>query len=304
MPEADLRAREIRRFNRFYTRKIGVLAADLLDTPFSLAEARLLYELAQSEPATAAALREATSLDQGYLSRILASFERQDLIAKRVAPGDGRVRLLYLTAKGRTAFARLDARAQTATLAMLDAHGETEQQEIVQHVQALMRLLSPQAGGAPAILLRPPRPGDLGWVIHRQAILYAREYGWDASYEVLVSGIVAKFNNGPGEQCWIAELNGAPAGAVFVVRENDEMARLRLLHVEASARGRGLGRLLVDTCIGFARGAGYKTLQLWTNDVLVSARRIYQAAGFELTKEEKHHSFGKDLIGQTWELKL
>ena len=304
MSEADLRAREIRRFSRFYTRKIGVLAADLLDTPFSLAEARLLYELAQSEPATAAALREATGLDQGYLSRILASFERQDLIAKRVAAGDGRVRLLYLTAKGRTAFGRLDARAQAATLAMLDAHGEAEQQEIVQHVQALMRLLSPQANGTPAILLRPPRPGDLGWVVHRQAILYAREYGWDSSYETLVSGIVAKFSNRPGEQCWIAELNGAPVGAVFVVRENDEIARLRMLHVEASARGHGLGRLLVDTCISFARGAGYKTLQLWTNDVLVSARRIYQAAGFKLTKEEKHHSFGKDLVGQTWELEL
>jgi DNA-binding MarR family transcriptional regulator/GNAT superfamily N-acetyltransferase len=304
MPEADLRAREIRRFSRFYTRQIGVLAEDLLDTPFSLAQARLLYEIAHSEPVTAAALGGMTGLDQGYLSRILGNFERQDLIAKRVAPGDGRVRLLYLTAKGRTAFARLDERAQTATLAMLDAHGETEQQEIVQHVQALMRLLSPEAEGAPAIVLRPPRPGDLGWVIHRQAILYAQEYGWDASYETLISGIVGKFNNGPGEQCWIAELNGALAGAVFIVRENDELARLRMLHVEPFARGQGLGRMLVDTCIGFARGAGYKMLQLWTNDVLVSARRIYQAAGFTLVKEKKHHSFGKDLVGQTWELNL
>jgi DNA-binding MarR family transcriptional regulator/GNAT superfamily N-acetyltransferase len=304
MSEADLRAREIRRFSRFYTRKIGVLAADLLDTPFSLAEARLLYELAQSEPATAAALREATGLDQGYLSRILASFERQDLIAKRVAPGDGRVRLLYLTAKGRTAFGRLDARAQTATLTLLDAYGETVQQEIVHHMQALQRLLSPEPGTAPAILLRPQRPGDLGWVIHRQAILYAQEYGWDASYETLVSEIVGKFKSCPGEQCWIAELNGALAGAVFIVRENDEMARLRMLHVESFARGHGLGRLLVDTAVTFARGAGYHVLQLWTNDVLVSARRIYQAAGFTLTREEKHHSFGKDLVGQTWELKL
>ena len=304
MSEANFRAREIRRFSRFYTRQIGVLAEDLLDTPFSLAEARLLYELAQTEPATAATLREATGLDQGYLSRILASFERQDLIAKRVAAGDGRVRLLYLTTKGRTAFARLDARAQAATLAMLDAHGETEQQEIVHHMQALLRLLSPQTRTAPAILLRPQRPGDLGWVVHRQAILYAREYGWDASYETLIADIVGKFRNGVGEQCWIAELEGAPAGAVFVMRESDAVARLRLLHVESFARGNGLGRLLVDSCVGFARGAGYKTLRLWTNDVLVSARRIYQAAGFTLTKEEKHHSFGKDLVGQTWELKL
>ncbi len=304
MSEADLRAREIRRFSRFYTRKIGVLAADLLDTPFSLAEARLLYELAQTEPATAAALRDVTGLDQGYLSRILASFERQGLVSRRVAPDDGRVRLLQLTAKGRTAFARLDSRAQDATLTMLDAHGEQAQQDIVHHMQALMRLLSPDPKAAPAILLRPPKPGDLGWVVHRQAILYAQEYGWDSSYETLIADIVGKFKSGPGEQCWIAELDGAPAGAVFIVRENDEVARLRLLHVEPFARGNGLGRRLVDTCVGFARGAGYKMLRLWTNDILVSARRIYQAAGFKLVKEEQHHSFGKDLVGQTWELML
>jgi DNA-binding MarR family transcriptional regulator/GNAT superfamily N-acetyltransferase len=304
MSEADLRAREIRRFSRFYTRKIGVLAADLLDTPFSLAEARLLYELAQSEPVTAAALREVTGLDQGYLSRILASFERQGLVSRRVAPDDGRVRLLQLTAKGRTAFARLDSRAQDATLTLLDAHGEQAQQDIVHHMQALLRLLSPDPKPAPAILLRPPKPGDLGWVVHRQAILYAQEYGWDSSYETLIADIVGKFKSGPGEQCWIAELDGAPAGAVFIVRENDAVARLRLLHVEPFARGNGLGRMLVDACVGFARGAGYKTLRLWTNDVLVSARRIYQAAGFKLVKEEKHHSFGKDLVGQTWELVL
>lgn len=304
MSETDLRAREIRRFNRFYTRQIGVLAEDLLDTPFSLAEARLLYELAQSEPVMAAVLREATGLDQGYLSRILARFERQDLIARRVAPGDGRVRLLYLTAKGRTAFARLDARAQTATFAMLDVHDEAAQQEIVHHMRALLRLLSPEAREAPVVLLRPPRPGDLGWVVHRQAILYAREYGWDASYETLIAGIVGKFQSGPGEQCWIAELDGAPAGAVFVVRESEEVGRLRLLHVEPFARGHGLGRMLVDTSIGFARGAGYKLLRLWTNDVLVSARRIYQAAGFRLVREEAHRSFGKDLVGQTWDLNL
>jgi DNA-binding MarR family transcriptional regulator/GNAT superfamily N-acetyltransferase len=304
MSEIDQRAREIRRFSRFYTRKIGVLAADLLDTPFSLAEARLLYELAQTEPATAAALREATGLDQGYLSRILTSFERQGLIIRRVAPDDGRVRLLHLSAKGRTAFARLDTRAQDATLTMLDAHGEKAQADIVHHMQALMRLLSPEPKSPPAILLRLPGPGDLGWVVQRQSILYAREYGWDNSYETLISGIVAKFQGASGERCWIAELDGAPAGAVFIVRENDDVARLRLLHVEPFARGHGLGRMLVDTGINFARGAGYKRLSLWTNDVLVSARRIYQAANFRLVREEKHHSFGKDLVGQTWELNL
>jgi DNA-binding MarR family transcriptional regulator/GNAT superfamily N-acetyltransferase len=304
MSEADQRAREIRRFSRFYTRQIGVLAEDLLDTPFSLAEARVIYEIAHAEPVTAAALRGMTGLDQGYLSRMLKGLEKQGLVARRAAPDDGRVRLLHLTAKGRTAFSRLDGRAQTATLAMLDAHGEKAQQDIVRHMQALQRLMSPEEKNSPAILLRPPRPGDLGWVIHRQALLYAQEYGWDATYETLVCEILGKFKNGAGEQCWIADLDGAPAGAVFVVRENDEVARLRLLHVEAFARGQGLGRLLVDTCIGFARGAGYKFLRLWTNDVLVSARRIYQAANFQLIKEEKHHSFGKDLVGQTWELKL
>jgi DNA-binding MarR family transcriptional regulator/GNAT superfamily N-acetyltransferase len=304
MSEADQRAREIRRFSRFYTRQIGVLAEDLLDTPFSLAEARVIYEIAQCEPVTAATLRGMTGLDQGYLSRMLKGFEKQGLVARRAAPDDGRVRLLHLTAKGRTAFSRLDARAQDATLAMLDAHGEKAQQDIVHHMQALQRLLSPEPKTAPAVLLRPPGPGDFGWVIHRQSILYAREYGWDGSYETLVSGIVGIFKNGPGEQCWIAELDSAPAGAVFVVRESDDVARLRMLHVEPFARGQGLGRLLVDTCIKFSRGAGYKVLQLWTNDVLVSARRIYQAANFQLVKEEKHHSFGKDLVGQTWELKL
>ncbi len=304
MSEADLRAREIRRFSRFYTRQIGVLAEDLLDTPFSLAQARVIYEIAQGEPVTAAALRSVTGLDQGYLSRMLAGFERQGLVGRRAAPDDGRIRLLHLTAKGRTAFSRLDARAQAATLTMLDAHGERAQQDIVHHMQALQRLLSPEAKAKPAILLRPPRPGDLGWIIHRQTILYSQEYGWDASYETLVSEIVGKFKNGPGEQCWIAELDGALAGAVFVVRENEDVARLRMLHVEPFARGQGLGRTLVDTCIEFARGAGYKILQLWTNDVLVSARRIYQAANFQLVGQEKHHSFGKDLIGQTWELKL
>ena len=304
MPEQDLRAREIRRFNRFYTRQIGVLAEDLLDTPFSLVEARLLYEIAQGEPVTAAVLKAKTGLDQGYLSRLLAGLERQGLVARRAHPEDGRVRLLHLTAKGRTAFSRLDTRAQAATLAVLDAHSEKEQSDIVHHMQALLRLLSPEARSASAIVLRPLRPGDLGWVIQRQAILYAQEYGWDGSYETLIAGILGKFQNGPGEQGWIAEMDGAPAGAVFVVREGEDVARLRLLHVEPFARGQGLGRLLVDTGIGFARNAGYRMLRLWTNDVLVSARRIYQAAGFRLVNEERHHSFGKDLVGQTWELPL
>jgi DNA-binding MarR family transcriptional regulator/GNAT superfamily N-acetyltransferase len=304
MSEADSRAREIRRFNRFYTRQIGVLAEDLLDTPFSLAEARILYEIAHGEPATAAALIAATGLDQGYLSRLLKGLERQGLVGRRAHPEDGRIRLLHLTAKGRTAFSRLDSRAQAATLMLLDAHGEKAQADIVHHMQALMRLLPPEEKTDPAITLRPIRPGDLGWVIQRQAILYSQEYGWDGSYETLIAGILGKFQPGPGEQGWIAEMDGAAAGAVFVVRDSNEAARLRLLHVEEFARGHGLGRKLVDTVIAFARDAGYRALKLWTNDVLVSARRIYQAAGFQLISEEKHHSFGKDLVGQIWELKL
>jgi len=304
MSEADLRAQEIRRFNRFYTRQIGVLAEDLLDTLFSLAEGRLVYEIANSEPVTAAALKAATGLDQGYLSRLLKGFERQGLVVRRAHPDDGRVRLLHLTAKGRTAFSRLDARAQAAMLTLLDAHCEKTQADIVHHMRALMRLLSPEPAATPAILLRPVKPGDLGWVIQRQAVLYAEEYGWDGSYETLIAGILGKFQPGPGEHGWIAEMDGAPAGAVFVVRESETAARLRLLHVEPFARGQGLGRTLVGTVIGFARGAGYRKLSLWTNDVLVSARRIYQATGFNLVKEERHRSFGKDLVGQTWELEL
>ena len=304
MSEADARAREIRRFNRFYTRQIGVLTEELLDTPFSLAEARLIYEIAHSEPVTAAALKAVTGLDQGYLSRLLKGFERQGLVVRRAHPDDGRIRLLHLTIKGRTAFSRLDSRAQIATLALLDSHGEKVQADIVHHMQALMRLLAPEKETEPAVTLRPVKPGDLGWVIQRQAILYAEEYGWDGSYETLIAGILGKFQPGPGEQGWVAEVDGAPAGAIFIVRENDEVARLRLLHVEGFARGHGLGRRLVDTVIAFARGANYRVLKLWTNDVLVSARRIYQATGFALTGEEKHHSFGKDLIGQIWELKL
>jgi DNA-binding MarR family transcriptional regulator/GNAT superfamily N-acetyltransferase len=304
MSEADARAREIRRFSRFYTRQIGVLAEDLLDTPFSLAEGRLIYEIAQCEPVTAASLKAATGLDQGYLSRLLKGFERQGLVSRRAHPDDGRIRLLHLTAKGRTAFSRLDSRAQTATLALLDAHGEKVQADIVHHMQALLGLLSPDAKAEPLITLRSIIPGDLGWVIQRQAVLYAQEYGWDGSYEILIAGILGKFQPGPGEQGWIAQMDGAPAGAIFIVRESDEVARLRLLHVESFARGHGLGRKLVDTVITFARGANYRVLKLWTNDVLVSARRIYEATGFELISEEKHHSFGKDLVGQTWQLLL
>jgi DNA-binding MarR family transcriptional regulator/predicted GNAT family acetyltransferase len=280
------------------------LAEDLLDSPFSLAEARVLYELAQRDEPSALELREATDLDQGYLSRILARFERQGLVVKRKVAGDGRARSLHLTARGKTAFAQLDQRAQKAVIALLDALSEKEQQDIVGHMQALTHLLEPRRPSQPVTILRPPRAGDLGWVIHRQAVLYAQEYGWDFSYESLIADILGKFRAGSGEAGWIAELDGAPAGAVFVMRENDKVARLRLLHVEAFARGRGLGRLLVDTVIGFARDQGYETLKLWTNDVLVSARRIYQAAGFKLVQEEKHHSFGKDLTGQTWEMKL
>lgn len=304
MSEIGRRAREIRAFNRFYTKKIGVLAEDLLDSPFSLAEARVLYELAQREQATALALREETDLDQGYISRILARFARGGLVVKRKIAGDGRARSLHLTAKGKTAFARLDQRAQKAVIALLDALSEKDQQDIVDHMQALAHLLGPRQPTQPATILRPPRAGDLGWVIQRQAILYAQEYGWDSSYETLIADILGKFRPGGGEAGWIAELDGAPAGAVFVMRENEKIARLRLLHVEPFARGRGLGRTLVDTVIAFARDQGYEALRLWTNDVLVSARRIYQAAGFKLVQEEKHHSFGKDLTGQTWEIAL
>jgi DNA-binding MarR family transcriptional regulator/GNAT superfamily N-acetyltransferase len=301
----------VRRFNRFYTQQIGVLQEGLLASEFSLTEARVLYELAQranqSGGLSAAQLARELALDPGYLSRILAEFTRRGLLAKRPSDADGRQSLLSLTAAGRAAFAPLDEGARQQVGAMLARLPVPVQRRLIAAMEAIERLLGGTGPAREPYLLRPHQPGDIGWVIHRHGVIYAEEYGWDERFEALVAEIAGKFVtdfDAKRERCWIVERDGAIVGSVFLVRQSDEVAKLRLLLVEPAARGLGIGRRLVDECIGFARRVGYRRITLWTNDILVAARRIYQAAGFVLVAEERHRSFGHDLIAQTWELVL
>ena len=303
----DRRVGEVRRFNRFWTRQIGVLREGYLESPFSLTEVRVFYELAHREETTAGELGEELGLDAGYLSRILSGFQKHGLIRKRPSEADGRRRLLRLTERGRGAFAPLEARSRSEIGAMLGGMSIAGQERLVEAMRAIERLLSFRPDPAVPYLLRPPQPGDMGWVVHRHGVLYAREYGWDERFEALVAGIVAKFiqqYDPRVERCWIAERDGEVVGCVFLVRESEEVAKLRLLLVEPEARGLGIGSRLVEECIRFARQAGYLKITLWTNDVLNSARRIYEAMGFQLVHEKPHRSFGHDLVGQTWELML
>jgi DNA-binding MarR family transcriptional regulator/N-acetylglutamate synthase-like GNAT family acetyltransferase len=303
----DRRVGEVRRFNRFWTRQIGVLREGYLESPFSLTEVRVLYELAHREETTAGELGEELGLDAGYLSRILSGFQKHGLIRERPSEADGRRRLLRLTERGREAFAPLEARSRSEIGAMLGGMSIAGQERLVEAMRAIERLLSFRPDPAVPYLLRPPQPGDMGWVVHRHGVLYAREYGWDERFEALVAGIVAKFiqqYDPRVERCWIAERDGEVVGCVFLVRESEEVAKLRLLLVEPEARGLGIGSRLVEECIRFARQAGYLKITLWTNDVLNSARRIYEAMGFQLVHEKPHRSFGHDLVGQTWELML
>ena len=303
----DRRVGEVRRFNRFWTRQIGVLREGYLESPFSLTEVRVLYELAHREETTASELGEELGLDAGYLSRILGGFEKHGLIHKRPSEADGRRRLLRLTKRGREAFAPLEARSRSEIGAMLGGMSIAGQERLVKAMRAIERLLSGRPDPVVPYLLRPHRPGDMGWVVHRHGVLYAREYGWDEHFEALVAEIVAKFiqQYDPRlERCWIAERDDEIVGCVFLVRESEEIAKLRLLLVEPEARGLGIGSRLVEECIRFARQAGYLKITLWTNDVLNSARRIYEAMGFQLVHEKPHRSFGHDLVGQTWELML
>src|SRR5215469_7710565 len=308
MPEiiADPRVGAIRAFNRFYTRKIGVVDG-VASSPFSLAEARVLYELAHREHPTATDIRKELGLDAGYMSRILRDFERRKLVKRQQSKTDERQRFLSLTAKGRRAFAPLDERSNRNVAAMLEEHSPAERKQLVDAVKTVRRLFGDKVEPKTPYLLRPHQPGDLGWLVHRQAILYADEYGWDGTYEALAADIVAQFikNYDPMcERCWIAEKDGARVGGVFVVKASDEIAKLRLLHVEPEARGLGIGKRLVEECLRFARQAGYQKMTLWTQSILNAARLIYKQAGFHVVREEKHHSFGKDLTGETWELNL
>jgi DNA-binding MarR family transcriptional regulator/GNAT superfamily N-acetyltransferase len=303
----DRRVGDVRHFNRFWTRQIGVLREGYLESPFSLTEVRVLYELAHREETTASELGEELGLDAGYLSRILRGFEKHGLIHKRPSEADGRRRLVRLTKRGREAFAPLDARSRSEIGAMLCGVSIAGQERLVKAMRAIERLLGGRPDPVVPYVLRPHRPGDMGWVVHRHGVLYAREYGWDEHFEALVAEIVAKFIQQYDPRldgCWIAERDDEMVGCVFLVRESEEIAKLRLLLVEPEARGLGIGSRLVEECIRFARQAGYLKITLWTNDVLNSARRIYEAMGFRLVHEKPHHSFGHDLVGQTWELML
>ncbi|SHI01607.1 bifunctional helix-turn-helix transcriptional regulator/GNAT family N-acetyltransferase [Pollutimonas bauzanensis] len=300
----EARAEAVRRFNRFYTRQIGVLHEHLLNSAFSLTEVRILYELAHRSMLTTSDLCRELGLNAGYLSRVVGGFEKKGLVAKTRSATDARVAQLELTGKGRATFAPLNEASRREVIAMLERLSEPEQHQLVDAMSQIHDVLGETA---PNYLLRDPQPGDMGWVVHRQGVLYAQEYGWNAEFEALVAEIVASYVrefDQACERCWIAEKDGKVVGSVFVVRHDRETAKLRLLYVEASARGLGIGHRLVDECLRFARLAGYKKMVLWTNSVLTGARRIYEQAGFQLIEEQPHHSFGKDLIGQTWALDL
>jgi DNA-binding MarR family transcriptional regulator/GNAT superfamily N-acetyltransferase len=303
----ERRIAAVRRFTRFYTRQIGLLREGLHASPFSLTQARVLYELANRSPATAADVARDLGLDAGYLSRILRGFAQRGLLDRTRSQNDGRESHLALTPAGREAFAPLDRGSHDEVAAMLAPLSEGAQARLVEAMATVEQLLGGRSKAAPPYLLRPHQVGDMGWVVGRHGALYAQEYNWNIEFEALVAEIVAAFikNFDPRrERCWIAEVDGASVGSVFLVKQSDEIGKLRLLLVEPQARGMGIGARLVAECIRFAGLCGYRTLTLWTNDVLVAARRIYQAAGFRLVQEEKHHSFGHDLVGQNWELDL
>ncbi len=297
----------VRQFNRFFTRQIGVLREGLLHSPYPLTDARILFELGQCNQVTASRLGRELGLDAGYLSRILARLEQQGLLEKVRSENDGRQLLVSLTAAGREAFALLDQRSREEVSEMLEDLSEEDQQRLLKAMQTIESVLSSGFKFSEPFVLRPHEPGDMGWVTHRHGVLYAQEYGWDEHFEALVAQIVAEFinNYNPGrERCWIAEMDGEIIGSVFVVQSSETVAKLRLLLVEPKARGLGLGTRLVEECIRFARRRGYQKLILWTNSILLEARHIYKKTGFKLVAEEAHHSFGHDLIGETWELVL
>jgi DNA-binding MarR family transcriptional regulator/GNAT superfamily N-acetyltransferase len=305
--DLEARVEAIRRFNRLFTRRIGVLREGLLHSSYSLAEARVLFELANREELSASELVRELGLDPGYMSRTLGGLERQGLVEKVRSETDGRRRILSLTAEGEEAFKVLDSRSREEVSEMLGGLSEEEQRLLLEAMRTIEGIFEKGLKFSEPFVLRPHEPGDMGWVVHRHGVLYAGEYGWDERFEALVARIVANFIDGfdpKKERCWIAEMGGERVGCVFVVKASDTVAKLRLLLVEPEARGVGLGSRLVEECIRFARNRGYEKLTLWTNSVLDAARHIYEEHGFVLVEEEEHHSFGHDLVGQNWELVL
>ena len=310
MAQIDERASTVRDFNRFYTQRIGALGGHL-GTGFSLTEARVLYELAHRDRPTASEIAEALDLDRGYLSRLLRSFKKRGLIATAVSKDDRRQTLLGLTAAGKRAFAPLDKRAHSGIVEMLEPLSTVRQQKVLHAMKDIRAAFGAgdavKERDAVSVTIRTHRPGDMGWIVHRHGVLYWEEYGWDERFEAIVARVVADFidNLDPSrERCWIAERGGEIVGSIFVVSKSKTVAKLRLLLVEPSARGLGIGRRLVDEVIRFSRDVGYKKIVLWTHPELVSARKIYKATGFELVETETHALFGKPLMAETWAMKL
>ncbi|MBX9827699.1 MAG: bifunctional helix-turn-helix transcriptional regulator/GNAT family N-acetyltransferase [Xanthobacteraceae bacterium] len=306
LPRPDAgRIAAVRRFNRFYTQHLGVLRDGYLDSPFSLTQARVLYEIRERSSATATEIGRDLGLDAGYLSRLVAQFEKSGLIRKERSPSDGRQSFLSITAMGRKAMDLLERRTVRQVGDVLHRLSDPEQERLVSAMRAVERMIAPEA--EPEIILREPKPGDLGWVVSRHATLYTEEYGWGDNFEGLCAQIVAEFAanyDARRERCWIAEMDGENVGSAFLVKDTDEIARLRLLLVDPAARGRGLGTRLTDECVRFAKACGYRGITLWTHSVLTAARHVYRKAGFTLTSSEKRKSFGKPVVSEIWDLKL
>jgi DNA-binding MarR family transcriptional regulator/GNAT superfamily N-acetyltransferase len=305
-------ATAVRRFNRFYTRQIGVLRKTFLDSPYSLGEARVLYEIASRRAPTASDIARVLDLDAGYLSRLLRTFERRGLIRRTASARDARQSHLSLTPRGRRAYAPLERRSQRDAAAMLARLAPGDRPRLIAAMQTIQGLLDKESPAPPQrsanrYVLRAPVPGDFGWIVRRHAEIYAQEYGWTEPFEGLCAQIVADFANDydkKRERCWIAEMDGEPVGCVFLVKDSDKVARVRLLLVDPKARGLGLGARLVDECVRFARRAGYKKVTLWTHSVLSAARHVYQKAGFRLTGTEQHNSWGRPVTSEFYDLDL
>lgn len=299
------RADIVRQFNRFYTHQIGVLQEHLLQSEYSLTELRILYELASQGDLTSTDLRQMLGLDAGYMSRLISGFDKKGLIQKVPSATDARASQLHITDLGREILAPLEQASRQEVITLLERLSEPQQLQLIASMKQIQTLL--EGGQSMTYLLRDPQPGDMGLVVHQQTAIYSREYGWNSEFEALVSEVVAKYLrefDPTVERCWIAEKDGKVVGSVFVIRHDQTTAKLRMLYVDASARGLGIGNRLVEECLRFARDVGYKKMILWTTSNLVDARRLYQRAGFELVEEEPIHSFGKDLVSQTWAIEL
>ena len=305
--EFDRRVADVRRFNRFYTQKIGLLQKAYLRSPFSLTEARVLYELAHRELPTASDLSKDLGLDAGYLSRILRGFEKKRLLTRKASSTDGRQQLLSLTRKGEEAFAPLNVRSRAEISELLGTLAEPEQKRLMDAMHEIEALLGARPEPKAPYMLRPHQPGDVGWVIHRHGALYAQEYGWDETFEGMVAEVGAEFIktfDPKKERCWIAEKDGEIVGSAFLVKKSATVAKIRLVYVEPKARGLGIGARLAAECERFAKQVGYRKITLWTNANLYAARHIYEKAGFRLVASAPHRSFGHDLVGETWEKTL